>query len=772
MKTKFKYSKKYCKVPLAVYINKYEVQIVSDSKVNIAKYPMQPYFYSFEEHTFEECVCNKVKKFSISKMKETEVNKYTFDNAVAFLKATRWNEALDNYPNGLSLKHLLFVEQPEFINKFDSKIELKRMVIDIEVLSEKGAAFPTADKVPIFAIGTWFNGEYKFFYSEIEDDTVLLKDFLKYFKECDPDIIAGYNHKKFDMPYIIDRCKIKKLDYLDSFRKIKDYWNKYDNFTGRVLLDLMWEVRDDLSVRGLPNYKLETVGRHFSYETVELEDDIKTNLKAYYKKSEWKKKILEYLYNDVELCVRLLEENYLIGKILLAENANVPLDDVIYLGSSFIPKIFCNRMMNQRNMISIVKNSDAPYFYGTYEGGKVKCYKDGEFLKQNVFHYDFANMHPSIMLTFNLSPDTVSFVSMKAITHDKFSTHIDLMGPEEYLDLFKFEVLEDSINFTFPDKNDDEVRIVTVNIKNEVGYLTDWMSKLYEERKKLKKEYTTKKDNNEDWQLEFSKQYMLKTQLNSTYGVQGSEFSYFTEYLIGPTVTAFSRYLITLIEKFVSQETVGEIDTDGLYSTNDVSEEELNKFVNETMDSNCSKLIKNSYLNVDKDTYTKGYFYKAKNYILVDKFGNLKIKGNSMKSSRNCKMIDNVFKEVIKRFMVNEESIYRISKDLFDFRDNELSDFALKVTVKDKGSYKSSTCLSRQLIEQVKVTTGETVGSGRQIYYFICTALPKYKIIELAKNKSELDVEYYNNEVKKVLERFGYEEFIALGQRQLSDYTK
>ena len=372
------------------------------------------------------------------------------------------------------------------------------------------------------------------------------------------------------------------------------------------------------------------------------------------------------------------------------------------------------------------------------------------------------------MMTFNLSPDTVSFVSKEVKkTHD-YAYDLELMPLDQYMSMFKFEDKGDSIYFTFPDKDELEIRLITVSIKKSEGFLVTAMKELYDKRQALKAIYVQKKARNEDWHLEFSRQYMYKTQINSIYGIQGAEFSYFAEYLIGPTVTAFGRYLITLVEMALGKETICEIDTDGLYSTKESDVEKINREINCLLEQNMPGLIKKTYIETECDKYLKGYFYKSKNYILEDTFHNLKIKGNSMKSSRNCKIVNDAFKKIIQSFFVEEKSIYVIAKELLNFSNYKLKDFALKVSVKDKHSYKGKNCLSVQLIDKLQKSTGEVPGNGRQIYYIISKdSGNKYIPLELVSNARQIDISYYENEIFKVLERFGYDREVAKGQVKL-----
>jgi DNA polymerase elongation subunit (family B) len=120
-------------------------------------------------------------------MEEIDVWKYTFDDSVAFLQATRWNDNMENYPNGVNLKDIIYIENPDWTKNYENSQELKRLCIDIEVLSDGSPEFPTANKVPIYAIGCYLNDEYKQFLTMEDDDKELLQEFVDWFEKADPD---------------------------------------------------------------------------------------------------------------------------------------------------------------------------------------------------------------------------------------------------------------------------------------------------------------------------------------------------------------------------------------------------------------------------------------------------------------------------------------------------------------------------------------------------------------------------------------------------------
>lgn len=82
---------------------------------------------------------------------------------------------------------------------------------------------PSPDVSPIVMISFSFEPEYKGHKTLIllakpadgmngdvlpcKDETEMLNRFFEIFCEYDPDIVAGYNHQDFDIPYITDRVK-------------------------------------------------------------------------------------------------------------------------------------------------------------------------------------------------------------------------------------------------------------------------------------------------------------------------------------------------------------------------------------------------------------------------------------------------------------------------------------------------------------------------------------------------------------------------------------
>ena len=87
--------------------------------------------------------------------------------------------------------------------------KLKIMAFDCEMLNPRG--MPDSKKDPIIIISIKTNKETKVLKAADGEDKEIIKEFIRYVNEYDPDIIVGYNQDSFDWPYLNERAKKNKL---------------------------------------------------------------------------------------------------------------------------------------------------------------------------------------------------------------------------------------------------------------------------------------------------------------------------------------------------------------------------------------------------------------------------------------------------------------------------------------------------------------------------------------------------------------------------------
>lgn len=106
------------------------------------------------------------------------------------------------------------------------------------------------------------------------------KKWADFVRQCDPDIITGYNINNFDFPYLINRAqhlKVKPFSFLGRIKDIKSVIkdtvlqskqmgrreNKHVNIEGRVPFDLLL-VKSLRSLRLIVNY-IDDIDSNYSY---------------------------------------------------------------------------------------------------------------------------------------------------------------------------------------------------------------------------------------------------------------------------------------------------------------------------------------------------------------------------------------------------------------------------------------------------------------------------------------------------------------------------
>src|SRR5690606_37229116 len=101
-----------------------------------------------------------------------------------------------------------------------------------------------------------------------KDDTEMLNRFFEIFCEYDPDIVAGYNHQDFDIPYITDRVRAlvaqgKAINPVVGRDGSKISYRRFGLLTrtemkGRVVVDALPLVRRAFSLK---QYTLRAVSK-------------------------------------------------------------------------------------------------------------------------------------------------------------------------------------------------------------------------------------------------------------------------------------------------------------------------------------------------------------------------------------------------------------------------------------------------------------------------------------------------------------------------------
>ncbi len=322
--------------------------------------------------------------------------------------------------------------------------DLKIMAFDCEMTNPRG--MPNAEKDPIIIISVATNREGKCKILCSEDESAILKEFIDFIYAFNPDIICGYNSDNFDWPYIYQRAKIHdislKLGRDNSFLQVQGSVIKRVTIPGRLNIDLYQVVRRDIGsvkVKTLENVA-EYLGVMKKSERVDLSP---SEIYQYWQNIKKRSKLYEYAKADV-MSTLGIAERMLPLQYVFARMVRQPLDEVSKMGrgrqvESFLSaeafkigelvpsRVRVGKMLNKLHDLDGIAKGERGFqdklskgvassktsvpmpskgrVRGTYVGGFVLEPKKG--LHENVVCLDFSAMYPSIMISFNISPDTV-----------------------------------------------------------------------------------------------------------------------------------------------------------------------------------------------------------------------------------------------------------------------------------------------------------------------------------------------------------------------------
>ncbi|NBI65133.1 hypothetical protein D3Z38_19400, partial [Clostridiales bacterium] len=246
----------------------------------------------------------------------------------------------------------------------------------------------------------------------------------------------------------------------------------------------------------------------------------------------------------------------------------------------------------ERNEVAPNKPSEEEYqrrLRESYTGGFVKEPEKG--LWENIVYLDFRALYPSIIITHNVSPDT-----------------LNLEGCKNY---------------------DIAPQVGHKFCKDIPGFIPSLLGHLLEERQKIKTKMKETQDPIEKILLDY-RQKAIKLLANSFYGYYGYAKARWYCKECAESVTAWGRKYIELVWKELEEKfgfKVLYIDTDGLYATIPGGEsEEIKKKALEFVKYINSKLP--GLLELEYEGfYKRGFFVTKKRYAVIDEEGKVITRG-------------------------------------------------------------------------------------------------------------------------------------------------
>ena len=435
--------------------------------------------------------------------------------------------------------------------------QLVMFTIDIETASENG--FPNVDYAneeillitlqdyttkKIITFGTrpfdikkikHINNPNNYEYVHCANERDMLQTFLTFWMSSNPDVVTGWNIQMFDIPYLVNRITNilggEFSQQLSPWKNVasrtislggKDY-NTYDIY-GVSILDYL-DVYKKFTYKAHESYKLDYIA-NYELGKNKLESQYET-FKDFYTK-DWHN-FVEYNVIDVELVDSLEDKMKLIELMMtMAYDAKCNFNDV-YSAVRTWDCILYNHLWNKNIVVQPKKHKPSRNIVGAF----VMEPTPGKY--DWVVSFDAASLYPSIIMQYNMSPETLIESSVLNCSPDDLLKH--KVDHRATLQNNNYAMSSNGYCYT----------------REKQGLFPEIVEKIFSERVFYKKKMI---EAEKDYELTkdpatvklISKynniQMARKIQLNSLYGALANQYFRFYDDRIAEGITLTGQYII------------------------------------------------------------------------------------------------------------------------------------------------------------------------------------------------------------------------------------
>lgn len=241
-------------------------------------------------------------------------------------------------------------------------------------------------------------------FDECNSERKMLLEFGKVIKNVDPDILTGWNSDRFDLPFLVERFNYNNVptQMLSRMGQAVEPYHTNEGevyrVRGRIVIDYLKAYKKQ-HYGELDSYSLQSVAEH-ELGVGKIETDVLPG-------TLWKKRrydeLLRYNRRDVEIMAEL-DEKLRIFEFLdrVSDIASCDFHDTLY-NSRIVDSYILRYTTSQGIVLPSRKFTNKRR---NYTGAKVLDPVKGVHEKVGIF--DLASLYPSIIITWNLSPETVN----------------------------------------------------------------------------------------------------------------------------------------------------------------------------------------------------------------------------------------------------------------------------------------------------------------------------------------------------------------------------
>ena len=447
------------------------------------------------------------------------------------------------------------------------------------------------------------------------NETDMLIAFTGLMHDLHPDYILGWNINEYDLPFIINRLTKLNLDYSMLSPKGKlNIWkssNTTNNFfssthiniLGIGIVDLL-KIAKIMKAGRYVGYSLDNMSKEYlNSKKVEIDDVdklVESNMSE----------LIYYNLIDVKLTIDLDEKLGFFNGLQTYQNIVSTNIDEAMIPGKLITQYFLQK--SDAVLLTVDKETKRDKF----EGPTVLDSRYGVY--ENCYKFDFLSMYPSIIMTYNISPDTI----LPKKTDNCIS-------------------MEDKFFFD----------------KSKTGFVSKGIKLLYEKRVKYKKA------GNKEMQTAY------KLIINSIYGQMSAPFSRIYSLNCSRAITNQARRVLSQLVNLIESEGKGKVilgDTDSIVfspdSGKDFDAEEILKISKIMLNKiyKSDNIIENQMMELEYEKFIeKMIVFGSKDKVIKKKYveyaeNKLKFAGIEVFKVDTIKMAKDLQMELIWYFIKNK----------------------------------------------------------------------------------------------------------------------
>jgi DNA polymerase elongation subunit (family B) len=594
--------------------------------------------------------------------------------------------------------------------------DLRRLALDIEVMTGAGFEFPNAlresDRIIAIALADSTGWGHVISGRDLSEPE-MLEACARLIRERDPDVIEGHNLFRFDLPYLEERAKRFGIELRwgrdgsalrghPSRMQVAERAISYRRYqvAGRQIVDT-WILaqRYDVAARDIESFGLKALARHFGVAAPDR-TYLPPNLIPWAFEHD-PERLMAYALDDVRETLAL---SAILSPPYFVQAQILPFDyqGVVLKGNAMkIDALLMREYLHRRMAIP------APSGGSAVAGGYTAVFHQG--VARSVLHVDVTSLYPSLMLVFNIVPS------------------------KDELDVFT-GLLRDLRDF----------RVAAKTLARGTA-------------------------SEEDRRLLNALQQTFKILINSFYGYLGFPMGHWNDFEAANRVTAEGRRLIKEMVAWLTERgaTVIEIDTDGLYFVPPAGVG--NPAQEETLITGLAGLLPEG-IHIELDgRYPAMLSYKMKNYVLMDPAEKLIIKGSGLRS-RGLEGFQRAWMEEMFRLLLTgrrEEIPALVQRFLDDLAHHRIpvKQFMKTETLQDSlDAYREKVRAKKRnpsAAYELALKAERPYQPGDQVSYYVTGKGLKVKVNEAAKLASQWDphapdenVEHYQAKLRDLWEKF------------------